>query len=182
MSRRADVVGGTAGLPRSAILEEPGSGVGPASIPKQQHMNTNSWPLTSYLELGAFPTAASCARLHARQLMWEWGLEALIEVVELLLSELITNAVQASEGLVGSRYKGKWIPEKLPVRLWLHSDRQRVLIQVWDGNDRMPKRQMPGLEAEAGRGLLLVESLSQKWGVYVPKGGEGKVVWGVVGQ
>jgi hypothetical protein len=32
------------------------------------------WPLQSHLELGALPTAVPCARLHARQMLWEWGL------------------------------------------------------------------------------------------------------------
>ena len=35
------------------------------------------WPLRSYLELGALPTAVPCARLHARHLVWEWGLNGL---------------------------------------------------------------------------------------------------------
>jgi hypothetical protein len=51
------------------------------------------WPLRSYLELGALPTAVPCARLHARQLVWEWGLNGLAASTELLISELATNAV-----------------------------------------------------------------------------------------
>jgi len=57
-----------------------------------------SLPLRSYLELGALPTAVPCARLHARQLVWEWGLDGLAESSELLVSELVTNAVQAMAG------------------------------------------------------------------------------------
>ena len=52
--------------------------------------------MCSYLELGALPTAVPCARLHARHLLWEWGLSALVEDTELLTSELITNAVKAT--------------------------------------------------------------------------------------
>jgi hypothetical protein len=48
---------------------------------------------------GAFPSAVPCARMHARQIVWEWGLAALAEPVELVVSELITNAVRACEGL-----------------------------------------------------------------------------------
>jgi hypothetical protein len=51
------------------------------------------WPLESFLELGAFPGAVPCARLHTRQVLWEWGLAALGETSELLVSELVTNAV-----------------------------------------------------------------------------------------
>jgi anti-sigma regulatory factor (Ser/Thr protein kinase) len=61
------------------------------------------WLLThgrffSYLQLGALPTAVPCARLHAKHLVWEWGLDDLAESSELLVSELVTNAVQAMEG------------------------------------------------------------------------------------
>jgi hypothetical protein len=57
---------------------------------------TGQWPLQSFLEPGALPGAVPCARLHARQVLWEWGLTALSESTELLLSELVTNAVQVS--------------------------------------------------------------------------------------
>jgi len=33
----------------------------------------DEWPLRSYLELGALPSAVPCARLHAKQVLWEWG-------------------------------------------------------------------------------------------------------------
>ena len=55
-------------------------------------MTPHLWPLRSYLELGALPTAVPCARLHARQLVWEWGLNGLAANTELLVSELVTNA------------------------------------------------------------------------------------------
>lgn len=144
-------------------------------------MATTAWPFQSHLELGALPSAVPCARLHARQLVWEWGLAALTETIELMVSELVTNAVQASEGLVGYRQGGRWTPGVPPVRLWLSSDGKRVLVQVWDANDRMPVRQeIEDVEAEGGRGLLLVETLSTEWGAYVPEDLGGKVVWGVV--
>ena len=181
MSRRADVVSGPAGSPRPPVPEELGSGVGPASSMKGRRVNETAWPLQSYLELGALPSAVPSARLHARFVVAEWGLQELAELVELIVSELTTNAVQASQELVGSRYNRRWVPGTPPVRLWLHSDRERVLVRVWDGNDRMPMRQeTEDVEAEHGRGLLLVETLSMNWGAYVAEGGSGKVVWGVV--
>jgi len=51
------------------------------------------WPLVSFLELGALTSAVPCARLHARQVLWEWGLQASADTAELLVSELVTNAV-----------------------------------------------------------------------------------------
>ena len=65
---------------------------------------TGRWPLRSFLELGALPSAVPCARLHARQLLWEWGLHtALGDSAELLVAEIVTNAIQVSAGGRGQR-------------------------------------------------------------------------------
>jgi hypothetical protein len=137
----------------------------------------SDWPFQSYLELGALPSAVPCARLHTRQVLWEWGFQALTDPAELIVSELVTNALCASQGLTGSRYAGRWIPGVPPLRLWLHGDRLRIAVQVWDGNDQAPIRQATEPEAESGRGLLLVEALSIAWGSYRPHESNGKVVW-----
>ena len=55
-----------------------------------------SWPLQTTLTLGALPTAAGCARLHARNVISGWGQAALADNVELVVSELVTNAILAS--------------------------------------------------------------------------------------
>lgn len=134
----------------------------------------------SYLELGAFPSAVPCARLHAKQVVWEWGRQELADAVELIVSELITNGLRASKGLTGSRYAGRWTPGVPPLRLWLQAEDEGVVIQVWDGNDKLPIRQVASPSAEGGRGLLLVESVSTSWGAYQAEGSSGKVVWAVV--
>ncbi len=68
--------------------------------------------------------------------------------------------------------------ESVPtVRFWLAADGQRVLIQVWDGCDTRPQRQQPEVAAESGRGLLLVEAMSDQWDWYEPDGWDGKIVW-----
>jgi hypothetical protein len=69
------------------------------------------WPLSSSLELAALPTAVPCARLHARHLAWEWGLTGLTDTIELLVSELTTNSVQAMAGQDDQpaiRWRGCW--------------------------------------------------------------------------
>lgn len=139
-----------------------------------------SWPLRSCLELGALPSAVPCARLHTRLVLAEWGLKAQAETAELLVSELVTNGVQASEGMIGCRYQGRWKPGVPPVSMWLCSDRQSVLVQVWDGSNRRPERKEVDLEAVGGRGLLLVEALSAEWGTYTPERSTGKVVWALI--
>jgi hypothetical protein len=138
------------------------------------------WLLRSYLELGALPGATPCARLHAKQRLWEWGMKELSEDVELVISELVTNAQQVSAGLSGSRFGGRRKLGVPPIRLWLYADKQRVLIKVWDGDDRLPEEQDIDLMAESGRGLLIVATLCAEWGVYRPEGATGKVVWGVI--
>lgn len=140
------------------------------------------WPLQSYLELGAWPTAVPCARGHARLVLAEWGLPELADPAELVVSELVTNGITASRRLVGSRFGGRWSPGTPPVRLWLLSDYQAVVVQVWDGSNRMPARQELDAESEAGRGLCLVEAVSEDWGAFHPEHASGKVVWASVAK
>jgi len=113
-----------------------------------------AWPLRNFLELGAYPSAVPCARLHTRAVLWEWGLGR-NEGAELVVDEIVTNAVQASRLL------------SLPavVRLWLFSDQERLLIMVWDASPHPPIRpdQDAGEISEGGRGLMLVEAMSDQW-------------------
>lgn len=136
-------------------------------------MTPDPWPLRSHLELGALPTAVPCARLHARQMLWEWGLNGLAQTAELLVSELVTNAVKATAG------HGRL----LPIRLHLSSDKERLLIEVWDADPRPPvltglgQDGIPAPGNEGGRGLFLVATLSQRWSWYASRQWGGKVVW-----
>jgi anti-sigma regulatory factor (Ser/Thr protein kinase) len=136
-------------------------------------MPPRAWPLRSYLELGVLPSAVPCARLHAKHLAWEWKLDDLTETIELLVSELTTNALQAVTG------------QEHPTFIWLRlsSDQAHVLIEVWDADPRPPATRplggdgVPAVDEEGGRGLFLVATLSQDWSWYpVPQLG-GKVVW-----
>ena len=136
------------------------------------------WPLQSFLELGALPGAVPCARLHTRHVLWEWGVASLAESTELVVSEMITNAVQVSRAMT-----------QTAVRLWLVSDRARVMVLAWDASPLPPVRGVdPSEDAENGRGLLLVDAISEQWGWYVPsehgstsaREQPGKVVWAVV--
>jgi hypothetical protein len=153
---------------------------GPATESAQQDDAGTAWPHQTFLELGALPTAAPCARLHTTLVLWEWHLDALAQTAGLVVSELVSNAVQASAGLTGSRFAGHWAPGTPPVRVWLSADDHRVVIQIWDGSDRPPVPQPVEPEADSGRGLLLVGSLSAEWGCYMPEKSSGKVVWAVV--
>jgi len=129
---------------------------------------TNYWPLRSYLELGALPSAAPHARQHTSQMLRNWDLGELAEPTELVVSELITNAIQASCGEGGDSC----------VRLRLFSDGARVAVQVWDNCPEPPQLTHAGSTDEVGRGLLLVEAMTTSWDWYVRDGG--KIVWAVL--
>jgi len=156
------------------------AGSADAADSAQQDDAGAAWPHQTFLELGALPTAAPCARLHTTLVLWEWDLGTLVRSAGLVVSELVSNAVQASLELTGSRFAGVWTPGTPPVRMWLSADDQRVVIQVWDGSDRPPVPQPVDPEADSGRGLLLVGALSAEWGCYTPEKSSGKVVWAVV--
>lgn len=65
------------------------------------------------------------------------------------------------------------------VRIWLVSDWAQVVVFVWDASPQPPSRADPGEGDENGRGLLLVEAVSERWGHFGYDGG-GKVVWAVM--
>jgi anti-sigma regulatory factor (Ser/Thr protein kinase) len=137
-----------------------------------QVVTPHQWPLRSYLELGALPTAVPCARLHARHLLWEWGVSGLAADTELLVSELVTNAVKATAD-----------QQQAAIRLQLLSDSASVLVEVWDADPRPPAPNdltddgAPDPEEEGGRGLFLVAALSARWDWYPTEQPAGKVVW-----
>jgi anti-sigma regulatory factor (Ser/Thr protein kinase) len=138
----------------------------PGPAPVSARPGSATWPFSSHLEFGALDSAVPCARLHTRQVIREWGQPGLADTTELLVSELMTNAIRASG------------PMSPAVALWLFSDGQCVVIHVWDGSTDLPVRQDADADSERGRGLLLVETLSRDWGSY--RSGDGKLVWASV--
>ena len=64
------------------------------------------------------------------------------------------------------------------VRLWLLSDSAQILILVWDASPQPPVLTDVTDEAEQGRGLKIVEAVSEQWGWYAS--GNGKFVWAIV--
>ncbi|MBI0379655.1 ATP-binding protein, partial [Streptomyces albiflaviniger] len=100
------------------------------------------------------PLRAACAqRLRA------WGLEDAVCTAELIISELITNAL---------RYGAP------PLHLRLLRDRGLV-CEVSDGSSTAPHMRRAATTDEGGRGLFLVAQFAQRWGTrYTP---HGKVIW-----
>jgi anti-sigma regulatory factor (Ser/Thr protein kinase) len=134
---------------------------------------TDSWRLRNFLELGPLTTAVPCARLHVRAILREWHLIELCETAELVASELVTNAVQASQQLA----------DRPSIWLALMIEADEVLIAVWDANPKpveyptLSGDELPDPTTDGGRGLFLVEHLASDWGVHYPQDVVGKVVW-----
>jgi hypothetical protein len=122
---------------------------------------TDRWPLRSSLELGALSTAASCACLHVKHVLWDRGLNSLVDSAELLVSELVTNVVSAT-GQPGQT-----------VSVNLAGTATRVLIEVWDADPQLPGPREP----DDDDGVLLVAVLSARWDWYPTQDPPGKVVW-----
>jgi PAS domain S-box-containing protein len=105
------------------------------------------------------PRSVGRARELARAQLVAWDLEALVDTVELLVSELVTNALRYGEG---------------EIRLRLLRDRTLV-CEVWDSGLVQPRRRRARDTDEGGRGLQLVGLLSAAWGSRrTPRG---KTVW-----
>jgi anti-sigma regulatory factor (Ser/Thr protein kinase) len=125
-----------------------------------------AWPLADRLDLGALPSAVPCARLHTRAILAEWGLAHLNDTAELVISELATNALQATRaaGLTS------------PLTIHLHANEAYLRIGVWDALRQPPAQHPHDLAADHGRGLQIVAALSHDWGTYHPAHG-GKIVY-----
>ena len=105
------------------------------------------------------PRSVGRAREYARGQLLSWDLEPLVDTAELLVSELVTNALRYGEG---------------EIRLRLLLDRTLV-CEVWDSGLVQPRRRRARDTDEGGRGLQLVGLLSAAWGSR--RTHRGKTVW-----
>ncbi|MGP4000946.1 SpoIIE family protein phosphatase [Streptomyces sp. 8N706] len=110
-------------------------------------------------KLAPEPQSVARAREQARGQLIAWGMESLVDTTELLVSELVTNALRYGEG---------------EIRLRLLLDRTLV-CEVWDGGLVQPRRRRARDTDEGGRGLQLVGLLSAGWGSR--RTPHGKTVW-----
>lgn len=108
------------------------------------------------------PTSAGLARVFVNDRLVEWGLQHLADPVLLCVSEIVTNAVVHAGSFA---------------ELTVHTDGNILRVEVRDsgGGDISPTRPVAAAEDTHGRGLLLVEAVSDRWGSVDE--GDGKVVW-----
>ncbi|MGW5433284.1 SpoIIE family protein phosphatase [Streptomyces sp. NPDC004059] len=105
------------------------------------------------------PAAVGTLRALATRQVEEWGLTELAMTTELVVSELVTNAI---------RYAAT------PLRLRLLRD-ARLTCEVSDASSTAPRLRHARSTDEGGRGLFLVAQLTQRWGARYT--GEGKIIW-----
>jgi anti-sigma regulatory factor (Ser/Thr protein kinase) len=129
----------------------------------------------SSLRLTAEPIAVGLSRAFIRQTLRGWQLTDHIEVAELVVSELVTNAVKSS-GVTTPDPKMRSITAQHIIGVQLRLVGASLYVEVWDRGDGSPVLPQQSPDAEGGRGLFLVESVSRRWGVHRPAVG-GKTVW-----
>ncbi|MDX2781790.1 serine/threonine-protein phosphatase, partial [Streptomyces caniscabiei] len=110
-------------------------------------------------ELPADPALVAEARKTTTRQLGAWGLDELAFTTELIVSELVTNAIRHAAG---------------PIRLRLVLERT-LTCEVFDGGATAPHLRHPRTTDEGGRGLFLISQFTQRWGTrFLP---EGKVIW-----
>ncbi|XCM81225.1 SpoIIE family protein phosphatase [Kitasatospora sp. HUAS MG31] len=105
------------------------------------------------------PTSVAKAREAACGWLLARGLDELVDTTELLVSELVTNALRHGRG---------------EIRLRLLRDRSMV-CEVWDDGYAQPRQRRAQETDEGGRGLQLVSLLAERWGSR--RTPNGKIVW-----
>ena len=125
--------------------------------------------------LGRGPQSARSARRLTRSTLRDWGLWSLAEDAESIVGEFVANAVTHATAEAPPDRKGG--AENLGLRLLRRTG--EVICAVLDPSDVAPVLRAPGGAEEAGRGLQMVDALSDVWG-WSPVAGRGKAVWAIL--
>lgn len=133
-------------------------------------------PYVSCVALPAMTSSVATARVHTRALMEKWDLMAVVDDAEVVVSEIVTNAIKATNAIPEPASYPDLYDRLEVVCLCVYLDGGDLVIEVWDPKYESPERRDVDLYDEGGRGLWLVESLSREWGTRWPPTG-GKIVW-----
>ena len=161
----------------------------PASPPQFLPVPSAWWetPAVTSRPLSPVPEEARTARQFVRELLTCWDLGYLSDDAELIIAELVVNAVRH-----GLRTAPQAVAAGMPVmpgvpgvpgtsalRLCLLRRVGEVMMAVTDPSNEAPTPRAPGWTGESGRGLQIVGALSYVWG-WSPIEGRGKAVWAVL--
>ncbi|MGW0633339.1 ATP-binding SpoIIE family protein phosphatase [Streptomyces sp. NPDC002758] len=111
-------------------------------------------------DLAADPSVVAEARDHVSRQLAAWGAEDAVFTTELVVSELVTNAI---------RYA------RPPVQLRVILERGSLTCEVSDGSDTSPHLRRARIYDEGGRGLFIVAQLAERWGTRHSR--DGKTIW-----
>lgn len=124
-----------------------------ARLSRLEHSQHACWVLPNEL------TSAGQARVLVKEPLERWNLAGLLPTTQLLVSELVTNAIRYTPGLVTLRLI-----------------REGTLVcEILDSSPALPRLRHADRDDEGGRGLEVVSQLSHRWGARRVAGG--KVVW-----
>lgn len=114
--------------------------------------------------LPAVGSSVRGARALVRRELERWGIDELADDCSVIVSELVTNVIRHAGTAFALRLcsNGRW-----------------VYGEIFDTGDGMPCRRDAGADATDGRGLMIVASLADDWGVV--QSPRGKIVWFIVG-
>lgn len=134
-------------------------------------------PAVASRPLSPVPEEARTARHFVREVLDCWSLRHLSDDAEMVITELVGNAV---------RHGVRTVPQVVPfgasapaLRLCLLRRIGEVMLAVTDPTDLAPVPREPSADGESGRGLQIVSALSYVWG-WSPIEGSGKAVWAVL--
>jgi hypothetical protein len=123
-------------------------------------------------DLGPEAAAAAQARRLTRDTLARWDMQYLADDAEAIASELAANAIRAATPPRGT----------LPAIIFaIHHRPGELRIIIWDNGPGYPRRNAPGPDDEAGRGLAIIDGLTgRNWGWWPTPRSGGKVVWAAV--
>ncbi|MGG2461594.1 SpoIIE family protein phosphatase [Streptomyces sp. RGM 3693] len=146
----------------TALLTEPPSDDAALLLARTHALDASqvaSW------DLGTDPAVVAGARNLAGRQLTEWGLEPLRFTTELVVSELVTNAIRHGSG---------------PITLRLIRQEAALICEVFDTGSTAPHLRHARTTDEGGRGLLIVAQLTRRWGTRYTT--NGKIIWAEQGQ
>ena len=127
-------------------------------------------PAVAACTLGSSAQSGRTARRFTRNTLREWGLASLADDAEAIVGEFVANAISHAD-------RAALPGQALGLRLLRRTG--EVMCAVLDPSDSAPVLRMPERTEEAGRGLQMVDALSDVWG-WSPVTGRGKAVWAIL--
>jgi len=151
-----------------------GSAWQPATSGQPRPMDAGTFTLVT------LPTSPFWARKYTRSFLdsCRGMTESTAQTAELLVSELVTNAVRFSGDPARALSYSERANASL-ISLSLRHFPEVLLIEVYDTDSNPPILCDTGTDAENGRGLILIDALAKEWSYFFPPDG-GKVVYCVL--